>query len=300
MYHSVLTEQTPDPFDLTATVRAHGWAALAPFHWDAETQTLSRVHCLSDGMVARLNMLQPNHNDAVTVAVNSPQPLDVDDAREIRQAVRRMLRLDEDLSEFHGVCQQMADWELRVSPGGGRLLRCPTLFEDVVCTLCTTNITWSGTKRMVRLLVEKLGQPCVGQPEWRAFPTPAAIAAAGVDFLRQEVGLGYRSAYLWELAQAVVDGTLDLPALDDPAHSTAEVRRALLQIKGVGHYAAATILMLLGRYEYLAIDTEMRAFVSKKYGEGAPPSDEQIRTLYAPWGRWQYLAYWFDAVAEEG
>jgi 3-methyladenine DNA glycosylase/8-oxoguanine DNA glycosylase len=127
-----------------------------------------------------------------------------------------------------------------------------------------------------------------------AFPSAAAIAAAGPDFLKQEVGLGYRSRYIWELAVAVAEGRLDLARLEDPTLPTSELLRALLQIKGVGGYAAATILMILGRYEYLAIDSEMRAFVSRKYFDGQPPTDAQIRAIYAPWGRWQYLAYWFD------
>jgi hypothetical protein len=40
----------------------------------------------------------------------------------------------------------------------------------------------------------------------------------------------------------------------------------------------------------------MRAFVSRKYFEGHPPTDAQIRAIYEPWGRWQYLAYWFDLI----
>src|SRR5690606_5323683 len=128
-----------------------------------------------------------------------------------------------------------------------------------------------------------------------AFPTPGAIATAGPRFLEQEVRLGYRSDYLWELATAVAEGRRDLQAFEDPTLPTKELRRALLDIKGIGSYAAATLLMLLGRYEELAIDTEMRAFVAKKYFHGQRVSEAQIRVIYAPWGRWQYLAYWFDA-----
>ena len=52
--------------------------------------------------------------------------------------------------------------------------------------------------------------------------------------------------------------------------------------------------MIMGRYEHLAIDSQMRAFVAKKYFQGQPVSMAQIRATYAPWGKWQYLAYWFD------
>jgi len=93
----------------------------------------------------------------------------------------------------------------------------------------------------------------------------------------------------------VAAGRRDLQALEDPTLLTKELRRALLGIKGVGSYAAATLLMILGRYEELAIDTEMRAFVAKKYFQGQRASEAQIRAIYVPWGRWQYLAYWFDA-----
>jgi 3-methyladenine DNA glycosylase/8-oxoguanine DNA glycosylase len=71
----------------------------------------------------------------------------------------------------------------------------------------------------------------------------------------------------------------------------------LRQIKGIGPYAAATLLMILGRYEHLAIDTELRAHVSTKYFQGQPVTEAQMREIYAPWGKWQYLAYWFDEPA---
>ncbi len=191
--------------------------------------------------------------------------------------------------------RQTPGWDVRLHPGTGRLLRCPTLFEDIVYTLCTTNTTWAGTIRMVDRLVATLGEAFAGQDEWRAFPTPEAVATAGPQFLEKVVRLGYRSGYLWELAPAVAEGRRDLQALEDPSLPTKELRRALLGIKGVGSYAAATLLMILGRYEELAIDTEMRAFVAKKYFQGQRASEAQICAIYAPWGRWQYLAYWFDA-----
>jgi 3-methyladenine DNA glycosylase/8-oxoguanine DNA glycosylase len=164
--------------------------------------------------------------------------------------------------------------------------------------LCTTNITWAGTKRLVDRLAALLGEPFPGQDEWRAFPTPMAIAAAGPDFLKEEIRLGYRSPYVWELAAAVAEGRLDLSTLEDPAQPTETLLRLLRQIKGVGPYAAATLLMILGRYEHLAIDSELRAFVTKKYFPDQSPTEAQIRAIYAPWGKWQYLAYWFDSPVE--
>jgi hypothetical protein len=62
----------------------------------------------------------------------------------------------------------------------------------------------------------------------------------------------------------------------------------------VGPYAAATMLMLLGRYDHLAIDSVYRAFVAKRYFAGRRPSDREAEAIYAGWGSWKYLGYWFD------
>jgi 3-methyladenine DNA glycosylase/8-oxoguanine DNA glycosylase len=293
---SAFAEPTPKPFDFVATVHAHGWVRLRPFEWNARTAELRRVHRLQSGHVVRLRLRDGGTVDAscVAIKVEHVHPLSVYDITEIRAGVRRMLRLDEELSEFFQLYQQLQGWSLQLQPGAGRLLRCPTLFEDMVYTLCTTNTAWTGTIRMVDRLVTTLGEPFPGRHEWRAFPTPEAVAVAGEGLLVEEVRLGYRSHYLWRLAAEVVAGHLNLQALEDPELSLRDLRRTLLGIKGVGSYAAATVQMILGRYEELAIDTAVRAFVAKKYFAGQHVSEAHIRAVYAPWGRWQYLAYWFD------
>ena len=305
-----LEESAAFPFNFIHTVHAHGWVALQPFSWSTDRAELCRIHPLSSGKIVRIGIqarAEPADSqqisalqiDSVQVRVEGVDMLSAHEEAEIRQAVRRMLRLDEDLREFHQLCGSMPNYTPRLQHGAGRLLRCPTLFEDMVYTLCTTNIAWSGTKRMVERLTTKLGSVAPEQPTWNAFPTPAAIAGAGTEFLRQEIGLGYRSSYVWELAVAVASGQLDLKSLEDPNLPCDELYRALRQIKGVGDYAAASLLMLLGRYERLAIDSVTRAFVAKKYYNGNAVNDAQIQAIYAPWARWRYLAYWFDLIAED-
>ncbi|MEM7348097.1 MAG: hypothetical protein AAF485_28025 [Chloroflexota bacterium] len=293
---TLLIETIPSPFNFSATVKSHGWYLLRPFVWDETESKLSRLQQLSTGTVVHLQISadDPETTTKLEVIAEGEPALTPEDQAEIRQITRRMLRLDEDLTEFYHHQDQLEGWRLDLQPGGGRLLRCPTLFEDVIYTLCTTNINWAGTVRMVDRIVGKLGTPFPRKPELIAFPTPQAIAQVGPAFLKQETGLGYRSDYVWELATAIVEGRLDLQAMTAQHRSTEEIRRDLLKLKGIGHYATATILMLLGRYEYLAIDSEMRSLVSEKYFEGNRPTDAQIRAIYAPWERWQYLAYWFD------
>lgn len=291
-----LAEPAPRLFDFESTARAHGWVRLRPFTWHVPTAELHRIHRLASGKVVRLCLGSGGTTDdpLIRVKVETVRALTPREKVEIRQIVRRMLRLDEDLGEFYALCGAIKGWTLGLQPGAGRLLRCPTLFEDMVYTLCTTNTTWAGTIRMVDRLVATLGEEFPGQAAWRAFPTAEAIAAVGETCLATEVRLGYRSRYLYQLATEVAEGRLCLQALEDPGIPAHELRQTLLQIQGIGSYAAATLLMILGRYEHLAIDSQMRDFVAKKYFQGQPVSVAQIRATYAPWGRWQYLAYWFD------
>jgi 3-methyladenine DNA glycosylase/8-oxoguanine DNA glycosylase len=69
----------------------------------------------------------------------------------------------------------------------------------------------------------------------------------------------------------------------------------LLAIKGVGAYAANALLMLLGHYDGLPIDSAFRSHVKNKYFAGKEVSDLEMAAVYEPWSAWKALAYWFDA-----
>ena len=88
-------------------------------------------------------------------------------------------------------------------------------------------------------------------------------------------------------------------ALADTSAPTAEIRRRLKAIKGVGDYAAASMLMLLGRYDEIPMDTVFRDFVSRRYFEGGPVNSKEAAEIYADWGRWKALAYWFEMLESE-
>ncbi len=37
-----------------------------------------------------------------------------------------------------------------------------------------------------------------------------------------------------------------------------------------------------------------RQFVIQAYFDGRRPSDQEAQAVYEDWGKWKYLAYWFD------
>jgi N-glycosylase/DNA lyase len=177
------------------------------------------------------------------------------------------------------------------------MLRSPTVFEDVVKTVCTTNCAWSATVRMVDSLVTHLGDPAVGgeSPLANAFPTPAAMAGAPESFYREVVRAGYRGAYLIGLARTVSDGELDLErfATATPEElSDLELESALLALPGVGPYAAAHIMMTLGRHSRLILDSWTRPKYSKLLGRRKPVADRLIEKRFQRYGDFAGLAFW--------
>jgi 3-methyladenine DNA glycosylase/8-oxoguanine DNA glycosylase len=210
----------------------------------------------------------------------------------IRQAVAQMLNLGENLAPLYEVAA--ADPALSwAASGAGRMFRSPTVFEDVVKTICTTNTTWSATERMVGALVENLGAPSAGG-HGRAFPTPAAMASASEVFYRDVVRAGYRGAYLQTLATDVAAGAIDLEELREAPPeelSDEEVAARLLALPGVGPYAAAHVMMLLGRHSRLILDSWTRPKYARLNG-GRKAGDRQIERRFKRYGPYAGLAFW--------
>jgi len=290
---------TRPPFDFAGTAYSHGWVVLAPNDWDEQRQVLRRVERLGTGKVVSLRVRGPGNarTAGIAVEVESPKRLAKKETEEIARKVGHMFRLDEDLSRFYRECRRRGGHWNRVTKGLGRLLRSPSVFEDVVKTIATTNVQWGGTKKMIAGLTAAYGEPMPGDGLRRAFPTPEAIASAKPKGFAASVRMGYRAPYVHALARQVASGALDLESLHDPERPTSELKKRLLSIKGIGNYAAATLLMLLGRYDDLPVDTVCRDFVTKKYFGGKPPADAEIQRVYEDWGHWKYLAYWFDVWA---
>ena len=286
----------PSPFDYECTAHSHGWVVLAPNVWDPERGALQRVERLSSGKVVLLDITGAGsvERPRIAIEVSHSGKLSQEEQSEVTASVGRMFRVSEDFSEFYALCRKRGKRWLKLTAGLGRLLRSPTLFEDIVKTICTTNIQWGGTTRMIASLVNALGEPYPGDVASRAFPTPEAVAAAPPEAFTETVRLGYRGPYVHALAKRVASGELDLDALRDQDTPTPQLKKQLLSIKGVGSYAAATILMLLGRYDEVAVDTAFRQLVSKKYFDGERPSDREAQAVYDDWGKWKYLAFWFD------
>ena len=282
-----------EPVDLARAINSHGFADLAPSALDASAGTLS-VTVPVRGSRPRRIRIGPGSAGSARVEVLGPPAGPRIQAAALAGAVH-VLRLEQDLADFYALAAVDPDlaW---VTAGAGRMLRSPTLFEDVVKTICTTNCSWSATVRMVDSLVSSLGEPAIGGTGslTNAFPTAAAMAAAPATFYRDIVRAGYRGAYLIELARRVQAGKVDLEAM---ATSTADERsdddieQELLGLPGVGPYAAAHVMMTMGRNSRLILDSWTRPTYARLTGRKRV-ADATIERRFRRYGPYAGLAFW--------
>lgn len=276
------------PFSLQQVITSHGWPQLAPFLWDQSSGELRRVERLASGRVLELRFDQAMGGAVVEIDGD----LLATERAEVEAKVQWMLGLDQDFSDFYAAASGEPKLARAEAQAMGRVLRSPTLFEDTVKTIATTNTTWGGTIRMIDALVRLYGDPLPANPARKAFPTPEQLAGVDGDSLRADVKLGYRASYVLALAQAVASGALDLEALKDSGLPTPELRQRLLAIKGVGGYAAANLLVILGRYDYVPVDSWAMSQVAREWHGGQPVGEKEVNTAFERWGEWKGLAFW--------
>lgn len=279
--------KTPVNFSFRHTVYSHGWSELLPFRLDDENWRLSYVFA-GVGSAKPLSAVISETKGGLKIEVSNIRY----DEEKLLRHIRHVLRLDDPLEEFYGLtdCEERLRWVS--TSNAGRLLRSPTVLEDLVKTLCTTNCSWALTKNMVTNLVEKLGEPGAGGV--RAFPTAEALASVPEKFYRDEIRSGYRSPYFVELADAVASGKLDPQSWLTTDIPTVELKKEIKAIKGFGDYAAENLLKLLGRYDGLALDSWLRSQFYKKHNREKVCPDKKIERYYKKFGAWKGLAIWCD------
>ena len=282
-----------EPVDLRRTLASHGVADLPPNRIDDESWTLELTLPL-DGKKPRTVCVSAGRKGYASLDVLG-RPPGKSDLETLQAKVAHVLRLDEDLTPFYEVAATDPDlaW---ATAGAGRMIRSPTVFEDVVKTVCTTNCTWSATVRMVSALVEQLGEPAAGAdgPFGRAFPTPEAMARKSSAFYTETVRAGYRGVYLRALAKSVASGQLELEHLGRASHGELpddELAARLLALPGVGPYAAAHVMMLLGRYSRLILDSWTRPKYLRVSGSRRA-KDTTIERRFRRYGDYAGLAFW--------
>lgn len=287
-----ITFATPREFSFRRTIISHGWCQLLPFKIDDEKWQLTRTLDLQDAGPVTITISAIKR----ALVIRTSRRLNQAATKKVVADVRHMLRLDDNIAEFYRIIAEDNDFNWIPTQGAGRLLRSPTVFEDLVKMICTTNCSWALTQKMVTGLVENLGRQSTNGD--RTFPTPEAMALMPLKFYVNEVRAGYRSEYLKLLADRVASGELDVEAWLTSPLPTAELMKEMRGVKGVGPYAAENLLKLLGRYDGLALDSWTRAKFFSVRNNGRKTTDKKIARYYSRFKEWRGLALWCDMTRD--
>lgn len=281
----------PAGFNFALTVQSHGWYDLPPFKLDENAMRLGYVfHDRKTDKKVYGEISEAS--DKIKIELEAA----ISERSTILEDVSRILRLSDDVQDFHDSISGHENFNWVGEKGAGRLLRSPTVWEDLVKTMCTTNCSWALTKNMVSNLVEKLGDRTKSGKA--AFPTAQALAAKKESFYRDKIRAGYRSPYFVEMAEAVASGKLDPESWLHTDIPTPELKLQIKSIKGIGDYAAENLLKLLDRYDGLALDSWLRGQFYKKHNRGKVCPDKKIEKKYSKFGKWKGLAIWCDMTED--
>lgn len=289
---SQITISAQQNFSFPRTIISHGWCELLPFSIDQKAWELTRVISLAPRPPVTVRITAQKRQ----LTIQPSRKLGQAETNQVVRDVRHILRLDDDLSAFYETVGAHPEFEWVSRQGAGRMLRSPTVFEDLVKMICTTNCSWSLTEKMVTGIVENLGEDS-GEGR-RTFPSPQALALMPVKFFTNEVRAGYRAPYLKELVDRVASGELDVEGWLHSPLSTKDLIKEMKKVKGVGDYAAENLLKLVGRYDGLALDSWTRAKFFKVRNGGRKASDKKIQRYYSRFNEWRGLALWCDMTRD--
>jgi 3-methyladenine DNA glycosylase/8-oxoguanine DNA glycosylase len=294
-------------FDLRCTALSHGWYQIPPFEWDDDACVLALAVAGPRRTVRRLEMWQSRRRQGSeprrTLRLRwrgTGKAPDLSAAGDVvaqgRALARRVLNLGVDLGPFYALCSKRESLAWVVTAGAGRVLRGPTVFSDVVSSICGTNTHWKMAVRSVHRLAELAPLDPLGS--LRRYPTPAELAGAGAQRLRDHARVGYRAEYIADLAETVAEGSLDLEAALDPWLSGAELRALFRGLPGIGPITARYLAVLYGRFDGLAVDSLVLKYIGEKYLGGRRATEKEVQAMYQPYGDLRGLAYWFEFLGD--
>lgn len=122
---------------------------------------------------------------------------------------------------------------------------------------------------------------------------PAAIATTDVDQLRSQGLSANKAAYLIELAERFLDGSLDTANWHQCEDE--EVIGELMGIRGIGRWTAEMFLIFcLLRPNVLPLDdVGLQRAMRMHYNDGKPISKLKVRRITRQWQPWCTVATWF-------
>ena len=272
---------TEVPFsNLESIAKSHGWVNLPPFIWDEQNKSLHRHESINSKQV---ELILTQRNRKITCSCYSSSALSKSNKSRLRELFLYMMASEIELSGFINLAKTLDPQIYKLAnKGGARFLRGTSLLEDVVKTLFTTNASWQFTQLMCLRLIEESVRQNHSTQDGLFFPSVEEISAMPVSVLEKRCRLGYRARYLKNVARTFEENN------SFSKWSTAEILNCLKDVKGLGEYSISHIGMLLGKYDQIPVDSEVRSYFRQV---GRPDDKESIHSHYENWHPYQFLAY---------
>ncbi len=213
------------------------------------------------GEVVRLNTVHPNQ-----ILIESTAPYI--NRQNLPEFVRHYLGLEDNLNELFPesfIRNYPHLYRGALNYFGLRLLR-QEPFETLISFMCAQGVGVALVRRQVLCLSKCFGK-FVSITEYK-FPTPQALASSDLSCLAQCTNNhSIRARNIQHVAQAVVDGNLDLHALSAPYCDFETARATLLRYPGIGDKIADCVCLFgLGHRSAFPIDTHVRQYLSTWFG----------------------------------
>ena len=152
------------------------------------------------------------------------------------------------------------------------LFRRPAGFPSLVLLVLEQQVSLASGAAAYRRVRERIGGM-----------SPVRLLATSPEELREDGVSRQKDRYLRALAQAVVDGSLDLDALT--AADDAEARRRLVALPGIGRWTADTYLLVcLGRPDVWPVgDRALQVATAEALGLDVVPDQAALEAIGERW-----------------
>lgn len=203
--------------------------------------------------------------------------------------------MDTDYAEIDKILSTDEEINKAISYGKGIRILSQETWEMIITFIISQNNNIPRISKLVETLCENYGRKLEYEGKtYYTFPTPEELSKATEEELTA-LKFGYRAGYITGFTKLVISKEFDIPALT--ALPTAEARKMLLSVKGIGGKVADCILLFgLGRYEVCPHDTWIKKALTEKYNIENVNEKKGYDLVTAKWGRYagiaqQYLFY---------
>jgi DNA-3-methyladenine glycosylase II len=121
-------------------------------------------------------------------------------------------------------------------------------------------------------------------------PTPSLILGLSPEKIRAIGTSNMKVSFIRDLAERVLDGRLKIDEL--PAQTNDEVKRRLIEVKGIGPWTAEMVLMFgMGREDIFSTgDLGLKRAIQKLYKLKHEPSEKKLLQLSKKWAPYRTYA----------